>query len=892
MTFDTKRKNLPFKELFLICAFYLILLLCALILPQISLKSWSGLTFCNSIDMSMLEWTGAFLKVFMFLLLLEYFRDTLYSIYAVLAFSFLIMGVLDFSYAINLPGTEKAEWLKILSFLSGSTYFLVGLLFFNKKSERFSFTILKLIFPSVIVLTLMLFIPIFSSAILPPSLSPDRLELTPFCSFILWMAGGVFIVSGLAWLNHYRRNRDRQVLVFSFVIFIFGLVSLMLRTSRSWDIQWWISHIVPVLTVLAAVLYLLVLAIHRSLTWRLLFSLGLVFGLTLLVTSGIMQSLLEKNNELNIRRAVYSKHLKMMMEESLKIQSVSQQLLAIAKSSDSGIFSYAENPDPIMQFKIFCFMKKEAESNPHVSECGFFDGKSVISSGEIPGSFKNGKIMMLTKMQKEFQNSVSNSGEIRWTAPAKMGIQKKYFSILAVRERYSPVSRIIYMIVDVTDISESSVIKNKSSLVKGEGRVIIDRKTGKFVKFKMHDGKLEKPFSGSGKKEYDDFSKLLISSVIDTSSEGKAVSLSFGGDSYILFSNLIKEPNWIVADVINAGTVAEISKKSNPKYILSAVGMIALLFAFAVLLMLLNYQLDKPLKIILAATKRLDAGDFSTGINSPLRNELGELSDSFDNMVHHLRESYENLEKNIKEKSAALDEAEKAGLARTTFFTNLSHELRTPLHGILSFSRLGANSKGKDPEKLANYFNSINESGNRLLKMIDEMLDIAKIKSGQMDFSYSKSSIYLIIMQVFSELRAAFEEKNISFVCVEPVFSTEACVDREKMSRVLRNIIGNSLKFSPMGSDVTVTFHRDDEHISFTVSDRGPGIPEKDIEGIFEEFFQSEHGKSIGGTGLGLAICQNIINNHNGMIYAGNNPAGGAFFTVKIPLEQRKINHG
>ncbi|MEM4248568.1 MAG: HAMP domain-containing sensor histidine kinase, partial [Candidatus Nanoarchaeia archaeon] len=302
-------------------------------------------------------------------------------------------------------------------------------------------------------------------------------------------------------------------------------------------------------------------------------------------------------------------------------------------------------------------------------------------------------------------------------------------------------------------------------------------------------------------------------------------------------------------------------------------------------------QIGNPLRKIIDATRALDKGNFQARINSNLENELGILSNSFDNMAEHLQQSYDELKNTINERTLAYNELEKSASEKLRFFTLLSHELKTPLHGILSFSKLGQN-KAKDADKVQEYFKNINESGQRLLSIVDEMLESAKIKSGQVEYSFSKSSLYLLILQIADEMKALLEEKNIKFICEPPKFSTAAIFDREKIGRVIRNIISNAIKLSPKKGTIEVMFsNQNPETISVEIRDKGPGIPPADIDKIFDEFFQSESGKKVGGTGLGLHICKIIIEKHNGTIYAFNNPDGkGACIGFSIPIAQKILS--
>ena len=232
-------------------------------------------------------------------------------------------------------------------------------------------------------------------------------------------------------------------------------------------------------------------------------------------------------------------------------------------------------------------------------------------------------------------------------------------------------------------------------------------------------------------------------------------------------------------------------------------------------------------------------------------------------MVNKLKNLYRDLKSNVQEKSKALADAEKADKAKQTFFQNISHELRTPLHGILSFARLGKQmAPNENREKFIKYFSRINTSGERLMQMIDSILDLAKFESGHMTFNLYRSNVALILKKVEEELKATFLEKNITLKTIGLDIDYPALVDSEMICRVFRNLLGNALKLAPEKSTIKVEFTKNNQYIIISISDQGAGIPEDDTERIFEKFIQVGEGKDKGGTGLGLPICKEIIVAH------------------------------
>ncbi|MBS1142348.1 MAG: domain S-box [Proteobacteria bacterium] len=255
----------------------------------------------------------------------------------------------------------------------------------------------------------------------------------------------------------------------------------------------------------------------------------------------------------------------------------------------------------------------------------------------------------------------------------------------------------------------------------------------------------------------------------------------------------------------------------------------------------------------------------------------------------HLQEL---VESQIMDVIRAKDEAEHANRAKSEFLSNMSHELRTPLHGILSCARLGGDKIGKvDDERLRDYFRMIRESGQRLLVLLNDLLDLAKLEAGRMEIKPTRFDLGEVLRKIAFELQALFELNDLRIdLNIEGDSVLEG--DADRIGQVVRNLLSNASKFSPPGSVIHLrlqasTINQDGESIEalcLTVEDEGAGIPEEELESIFDKFVQSSTtAKGAGGTGLGLAICQEIIRLHCGMIMANNRPEGGACFTVLLP---------
>jgi PAS domain S-box-containing protein len=254
----------------------------------------------------------------------------------------------------------------------------------------------------------------------------------------------------------------------------------------------------------------------------------------------------------------------------------------------------------------------------------------------------------------------------------------------------------------------------------------------------------------------------------------------------------------------------------------------------------------------------------------------------------------------------AKDIAERSNHTKSEFLANLSHELRTPMHAILGFAALGEEkSVAGNTEKLSRYFQRIRQSGERLLMLLNKLLDLSKLEAGKMHVELARHDLLPLIDEAGAELEMLFTQRNLKLLIEPARCSTKAICDPTRFGQVIHNLLSNAIKFSPDGGQITISFVRssisagrrtDDGTIvptlSVTVSDQGVGIPPDELDTIFDKFVQSSKTKNgAGGTGLGLSICREIMNAHRGTIEACNNPQRGASFILQLPIAPSPFIH-
>ena len=232
----------------------------------------------------------------------------------------------------------------------------------------------------------------------------------------------------------------------------------------------------------------------------------------------------------------------------------------------------------------------------------------------------------------------------------------------------------------------------------------------------------------------------------------------------------------------------------------------------------------------------------------------------------------------------ATEAAEQASQAKSEFIATISHELRTPLQSVIGFSELGEHFAQDQPSFRA-MFADINAGGQRMLKLVNDLLDISKFTGAPVPLALRLVDLAEVCAGVVREFEPLLAQRSVHIDTPAPWPVLPAAIDPFRMQQVLRNVLANAVRFTPAGGHIRLVLaNHGDEGVALSVSDDGPGIPEDELDGIFEPFTQSSRTRDgSGGTGLGLTICRKIMTAHGGHIEAANAAGRGALITLRLP---------
>ena len=296
-----------------------------------------------------------------------------------------------------------------------------------------------------------------------------------------------------------------------------------------------------------------------------------------------------------------------------------------------------------------------------------------------------------------------------------------------------------------------------------------------------------------------------------------------------------------------------------------AISTIITVLVSSLLVLISSRHITLPIQQLNKMCIDISNGNFDTQIITSGQDEIEQLATSFNTMAKNLKR-HENL--------------------RSSFVANVSHELRSPITSIHGFAKgmLDGTIEEKDRAK---YTQVIVDESMRLKKLINELLDLSQIESGEFPLHLSKFDINEHIRRVVIRYIDRMEEKDINLNVSLPEEQCMVFADIDRIDQILVNLIDNALKFTPENGTISVWTSIDEEKVLVGVSDTGCGIPKEDLDNIFERFFKSDksHTNKIG-TGLGLSIVKKIIDQHGETILVRSSPNSGTQFIFTLTSAQ------
>jgi signal transduction histidine kinase len=307
--------------------------------------------------------------------------------------------------------------------------------------------------------------------------------------------------------------------------------------------------------------------------------------------------------------------------------------------------------------------------------------------------------------------------------------------------------------------------------------------------------------------------------------------------------------------------------------------LVMILIVIAIAVWMANL-LTRQITNMIGGIQRFQKGDLQHRLDSTSNDEMGELAGSFNGMADSVAESFKRLEE-------AKDKAEEASRLKSAFIANMSHELRTPLNGILGFAEL-LKAELSEPEQ-REYTSIIIGSGKQLLKLVNEILDMAKIEAGEFSFNVISLPLAYFASDVSNGYQSSAAAKGLRFnLRLADDLPETLETDPERLQQILDNLLSNAVKFTVEG-EITLHVTQTNDEIIFAVEDTGPGIPLEARVMIFEKFKQLESimTRQHDGSGLGLALVKQLVEHMGGKVTLESEVGAGSTFSVHLPKSPR-----
>jgi signal transduction histidine kinase len=291
--------------------------------------------------------------------------------------------------------------------------------------------------------------------------------------------------------------------------------------------------------------------------------------------------------------------------------------------------------------------------------------------------------------------------------------------------------------------------------------------------------------------------------------------------------------------------------------------------------MRMEKRIMQPIEKLKDGVGQIAKGNYDVRIENEIDNEIGMLIYDFNEMAETLSQA-ERMKQEYEENRKAL-------------IANISHDLKTPITSINGYIEALVDGVVTSPDKVNNYLKIIHNNTTYINNLIDDLFLFSKLDMQKLDFNYEKVKIRSFMSDLMEEFNFILSERNIKFGFEDNLSKElEVNIDRKRIYQVIRNVIGNAVKYGNQQElTIEVNLSSDDKYIKIEVKDNGPGIPKDKLQHIFNRFYRidTERTKDFMSTGLGLAIAKEMIEAHGGRIYVTSIIGHGSTFTIQLPIK-------
>ena len=374
----------------------------------------------------------------------------------------------------------------------------------------------------------------------------------------------------------------------------------------------------------------------------------------------------------------------------------------------------------------------------------------------------------------------------------------------------------------------------------------------------------------------------------------KGLPVGISGPDWLKISNPVLNTMMQVSRAaLNGAEARATTNLARAKHDLRMALMYALFcIALAVLTALLvSARIIQPLKQIThAITSHQDDGIERVLALASRGDEIGQFALAL-KTFRKMSADRHRLERELVQNQMAKESAETASRIKSEFLANMSHELRTPLNAVIGFSEIMLHKTfGPLSERYSEYAKLINDSGNHLLSLVSDILDLAKIEAGRFQPDFRDFDLKACIEECLPLVRRRAQENNVSLKAALPPDAVLVTADARACKQILLNLLSNAVKFSRNDSEVRVTLSGPGDCVQMTVSDEGIGIPADVLERIGQPFEQASNNPMLAreGTGLGLSVVRALVREHGGDMKVESREQVGTTITITLPRHQQQ----